>query len=112
MKTNFCIRKKWIRSDAWRGYEQPIHAVACANDTGMWSDSPCPSNVCKKELDDIQRQLRKERISSRRTICRSSNVFCIHRYLICPPDDVDKGRDIVKSYLAVNDTRLSFLVEN
>jgi hypothetical protein len=110
MKTNFCTRKKWVRTDAWRGYEIPIYAVAGANDTGMWSDSPCPSNVCSKELDDIQKQLRAAHILSRRTVCRSSNVFCIHRYLICSPDDVERGREVVQKFLNENYTRLSYLV--
>lgn len=112
MEPNFCYSKKWISIDPWRGYEQPVYAVAGANDTGMERDSPCPAEVCKNELKSVQNRLRAAGIHSKEVVCRSSNVFCIHRYLVCTPDVVEKGRDVVRRYLAENLTYLSYLVEN
>ena len=40
----------YIRTDGWRGYEEPVYAVAGANNTGDYSDSPCPTDICMTEL--------------------------------------------------------------
>ena len=100
---------KWISTDAWRGYEEPIHAICGANDTGMWSDSPCPTSVCKSELAAVTSLLRKNGINYRSKMCQTSNVFCVHRYIVVPPKDVERGKEIVKEYLAENSTRLLYV---
>jgi hypothetical protein len=97
-------------TDGWRGYSEPIYAVAGANDTGMYSDSPCPSNIREKELKAIVDVLRGEGIKTREVVCVSSNVFCVHVYLVPKVKDVPKAREIVKTFLETNDTRLAYLV--
>lgn len=87
MSTTISTKKKWISTDAWRGYEQPINAVAGANDTGSYSDSPCPSSVCKEELNRFKKKLKEEKIPFRQMVCRSSNVFCACRYILTHPEN-------------------------
>lgn len=96
-------KTKWVSTDGWRGYEQPINAVAGANDTGNWEDSPCRTEVCLKELDKVKQALRKAGISYRQTINKSSNVFCMHRYVLVAPEDRDKALAIVETCLPDTD---------
>jgi hypothetical protein len=46
MKKYISTKTEYISTDGWRGYVQPINAVAGANYTGTSSDSPYPSHVC------------------------------------------------------------------
>ena len=50
------------KGDAWgRGQViQPIYAVAGANDTGTWEDSPAPSYEVNDELKALQKHLKEE----------------------------------------------------
>lgn len=98
------------KTDGWRGYSEPINAIVGANDTGMYSDSPCPSNVRERELNAISAELAKNGIKTKQVVCESSNVFCVHVYLVPKVKDVAKGREIVKAYLDNNETRLAYLV--
>ena len=98
----------WISSDGWRGYEQPIHAVAGCNDTGTYSDSPCNSNRATSELAIVKRELRKAKIPARHQICQSSNIFCAHRYLVVPEHLIDAGKAIVRNILASEETYLLY----
>lgn len=97
-------------TDGWRGYEQPIYACAGANDTGMWSDSPCRSDIAEQELKDLTSALLKEGIKTKRMVCQTSNVFCVHHYLIPQLKNVDRARQVVKSFLENNKTHLAYLV--
>ena len=90
------VKKQWISTDAWRGYEQPINAVCGANDTGTWSDSPCPSNVRETELNKAKKVLRQNKIHFKQIWCRSSNVFCIHVYLCTHPENLQKAKELIK----------------
>ncbi len=93
------LKTKWVKTDGWRGYSEPINAAAGANDTGTWSDSPCPSGIATKELGTVKKALRKEGIKFRETACRSSNVFCIHRYIVVPAENVERAKEITKELL-------------
>lgn len=108
--TLFDLTKKWVTLDGYRGYEQPMYAVCGANDTGMWSDSPCPSNVAEQELKAVQGMLKEAKIPHKLETCETSNVFCVHHYLIVPPKFVDKGRSIVDKYIESVTTRLIYRV--
>jgi hypothetical protein len=99
-------KTKYVRTDGWRGYEQPINAVAGANDTGGWEDSPCPTETCLNELRKVKRALRQAGIKYRSTINPSSNVFCAHRYVVVAEEDRDKALEIVETCL--EDTRLLY----
>jgi len=102
------VKKMYVRTDAWRGYERPIHAVCGANNTGNWDDSPCPTNVCCSELSKAEHVLRINKIPYRRVWCRSSNVFCVHGYLVVPEELVEKGKELIEPL--VKDTRLLYVI--
>lgn len=105
------IKTKWVSTSAWRGYEQPIFAVAGANDTGTWSDSPCPSNVGEKELAGFRKLLRKAKIKYKETTCPSSNVFCVHRYIVVSEADHPAALVLAEQYLSENETKLFYTCE-
>ena len=107
----FVTQMEYIKMDGWRGYEQPKFAVVGANDTGGWDDSPCPSHIAKSELDAVAKLLKKENIKVKKVTCETSNVFCIHHYLIPMLKNVDKAREVVKGYLDSTETRLIYLVQ-
>lgn len=102
----------WVATSGWRGYEQPVQAVCGANDTGMWPDSPCRSDVREKEIGNVRKLLRKEGIRTHQQVCRSSNVFCAHVYLKCLPSQQEKAREIIREYLADNNTELLYICES
>lgn len=104
----FVKQTQWVSSDGWRGYNQPIYAIAGANDTGMWDDSPCPTIIASKELNGVKEALSD--IPTQEMVCESSNVFCAHRYLIVPPSYVERAKEIVSRYIETNETRLLYAV--
>lgn len=105
----FDLSQAWVSTDGWRGYNEPKYAVAGANDTGGWDDSPCPSHVATAELDAIKKALGK--IPHKEVVCDTSNVFCVHRYIVVPPFYVEQADAIVKGYIADNDTSLLYSVQ-
>lgn len=106
----FDMTKVWISSDLYRGYYEPVYAVCGANDTGTYDDSPCPSGVATKELSAIKTLLNADGIKHKEVVCETSNIFCVHRYLVTTPRDVEKARDIVEKYILSNDTQLLYVV--
>jgi len=105
-------KKKYVRFNAWRGQEEPVYAVAGANDTGMSSDSPCPSDVCKAELGMVKQVLKENNIPARMATGQSSNVFCLCRYLIVPVNLVEAARGILSFWYQTEgrwSTRLLYL---
>jgi hypothetical protein len=101
-------KKTWVRTDGWRGYEQPINAVGGANNTGTWSDSPCPTHVALAEIEAFRKQLRKVGIRSKLLGCATSNVFCQHIYVLVHPENRERAYEIAKGH--ENDTRLFYAV--
>jgi hypothetical protein len=101
------VKKRYVKTDGWRGYEQPIYAVCGANNTGNWSDSPCPSNVCEKEIKQARAILRANKIPSKISVCQSSNVFCVHVYLVVPASKVEEGKKLIEPI--VNECRLLYI---
>ena len=106
----FSTQEKYVRIDGWRGYSEPVYAVAGANDTGTWSDSPCPSNVREAELADVAKYLKEHGVPTKQVVCESSNVFCVHVYLIAKIKDVKRARGLVGEYLNDHNTRLLYKV--
>lgn len=110
----FRTKTRYIRIDGWRGYKQPLDAVVGWNCTGMSSDSPCPTDVGLKESQLAKTFLKKNKIPFRRVVCNTSNVFCIHIYLIVPTEMVEKARALLKDWYnngIKEETRLLYLVE-
>ena len=52
MKIN-TTKTKYVRIDGWRGYAQPVNAIAGCNDTGNSEDSPCPSSLAQEEINSF-----------------------------------------------------------
>jgi hypothetical protein len=101
------LKKKYVRTDGWRGYEEPINSVCGANNTGNWSDSPCPDSLCRAELKRAKKALKKAKIPYRQTWCRSSNVFCIHGYLVVPENMKEEAKKQIEPL--INETSLLYL---
>jgi hypothetical protein len=89
-------KTRWVSTSGWRGYEEPINAVAGVNDTGTYSDSPCNSNTAKSELKLFTARLKKEGIKYRTIMCRTSNVFCASRYVLTMPEHHETARQIAR----------------
>lgn len=100
---------RYVRTDGWRGYEEPVNAIAGANDTGTWDDSPCPSHVADAELKKVKILLAKNHIKFVTMTTRSSNVFCVHRYILVAPEDRDRALELAES--CVPGTRLLYTVK-
>lgn len=94
--TKISLKTKYVRTDGWRGYTQPVYAVCGANNTGSWDDSPCPSNVCESELKMAGSVLRKAGIKYRKTACQTSNVFCMHVYIVVAEENVERAKELIK----------------
>jgi hypothetical protein len=105
----FITTKKWVQSDGWRGYEEPIYAVCGVNDTGMWEDSPCKSDVGARELEEMVAVLKMNKIPNKKITCQSSNVFCIRHYVIVPPKYMAVARELVSIHYDNTDTSLLYL---
>ena len=43
MSDKISLKTKIVRIDGWRSRLEPINAICGVNDTGSYSDSPCPS---------------------------------------------------------------------
>lgn len=106
--TLFDTTQRWVKTDAWRGYNEPIYAVCGANDTGTWDDSPCPSDVCERELNGAIEVLKSLKIPTKIVTCESSNVFCVHRYVIVPPKYFEEAKLIVREYIDNTENRLIY----
>lgn len=100
----------YVRTDGWRGYSQPIHAVAGANDTGTYNDSPCPSHVREDEISRFTKKLKAEGIRYKTKWCQTSNVFCMHQYVIVSETDHARAYEIAKEHEKDN-TRLFYACE-
>lgn len=100
MKNNISKKTEWIRTDGWRGYVQPISAVAGVNDTGEAPDSPCRSRTAYAELEAFTKKLREAGIKYRIQHGESSNVFCVHHYVCTAPDDQRKAAEIAQGMSA------------
>ena len=109
MKTQlkFNLKNRYVKTDGWRGYSQPINAIAGANNTGSWSDSPCPESVCLNELDQVKKILMTKNIPYKLVWCESSNVFCIHGYIVTLNKDKKRAKKLIQHL--PEQTRLLYL---
>lgn len=111
MSHRFSKKTKYVRTDAWRGYLQPEFALVGWNDTGMFSDSPCKTDVGLSEAKLAKDFLKKNNIPFRTMTCESSNVFCVHHYLITPPEFYNEAmKKVIEWYSSVKEqTRLLYI---
>jgi hypothetical protein len=108
----FDLSETWVSSDGWRGYREPKYAVCGANDTGMWEDSPCRSDVAMSELESAVKVLEMNKIPTKVTTCETSNVFCVHHYVVVPPYYIDNAREVVRQHINNIQTNLMYMVAN
>jgi hypothetical protein len=66
--------------------------------------------VTESELKAIKSVLAKNGIKTTEVVCPTSNVFCVHRYLVPPMGLVEKARQIVRDYIDSVETRLLYAV--
>jgi hypothetical protein len=95
MGTKISLAKRWVSSGGYRGGFEPIYYVAGANDTGGYSDSPCPTEVCKRELKLVKDYLKKNGIKYREMVCTTSNIFCASRYVVVSASDLDRAVGLI-----------------
>lgn len=97
-------RKVYVKTDAWRGYEMPLYAVAGASDTGMWEDSPNPSDKVDAELQALKSTLSEQGIKTKIATTESSNAFMAKRWLVVEnPDDYERAEEITAEFLKTAD---------
>ena len=101
-------KKIWVRTDGWRGYEQPVNAVGCCNWTGDFYDSPCPTKVVKAEIGDFKKLLKKNGIKYKKLITKSSNVFMVKVHILVHPNDKERASELAKEH--EKNTRLFYSV--
>lgn len=109
MIMTFNLKKGWVRTDAWRGYNQPLYAVGGASDTGMAEDSPAPSDKSKHEVTALSNYLRKNGIPTKKTIAGSSNVFKATRWVVVEPENYSKAKKLADEYIREHQSELSLL---
>ena len=109
MVKTFSTKKKWVSSDAWRGYEQPVYAVAGSSDTGTWEDSPCPTPDVNKEMDMIKRELAQAGVPTKQVGTPSSNVFMGKRWLVAPKENFPKAKKIASQVLKKLESKTKFI---
>lgn len=109
--TAWDMTTRWV-DNSGRGYYEPLLGVCGANDTGSWEDSPCPSHVAVRELNDAKSVLTKANIPSRELTLETSNVFCVHRYLIVQPINLEKARELMAAHVtsSKDTTKLIYIV--
>lgn len=111
MSTHISTKSKWVPTDGWRGYVQPINAIGGCNHTGDWDDSPCPTRVVKSELEGFRSILKKNKIKFKQFVTQSSNVFCQHVYILVHPNDRERGLELSKVYQNKEGIRLFYSCE-
>jgi hypothetical protein len=104
-------KKRWISTSVYRGYSQPPYAVLGSSDTGMWSDSPCPSDKVKAELSGFRAFLRSKGIGSTIKTARSSNLFMFKRWVVVPKEDFAKAKKLADQYLKEKEKETSYIHE-
>jgi hypothetical protein len=100
---------KYISTDGWRGYYEPIYAVCGANDTGNCYDSPCPSDISEKEIKQAVDILKSNSIPVKIMTTETSNIFCVHHYVIVPPKHYEMALEVMSSNYNKNETTLLYL---
>jgi hypothetical protein len=109
MGQNISTKKVWKSTSGWRGQEQFINAVAGANDTGSFEDSPCPSSLRKKEIGEFCKMLKQSGIRYVTAWGKSSNCFMSVRYVLVAPEDHERAYEIAKEH--EKETRLFYACE-
>jgi len=90
------MQKEYVKIDGWRGYNKPKYAVIGATDTGTWSDSPCNSHDVQRDIKIAKKMLKDEGFCVRSATGNTSNVFAGKRYLVVPPEQFERAKEVAK----------------
>jgi hypothetical protein len=101
------LKTKLVQINGWRSRLEPINAICGANDTGSYSDSPCPTSVALAELKKVKIILRENQIKFRSTILNTSNVFCMARYIVVSESDKERAIELIRHLTP--ETRLLYI---
>ena len=93
------------RYDGWRGASVPAFAIFSSSDTGIWADSPCPSDVVDMELAKARAILTAEGIRTYIAHSVTTNVFCMKRHVIVRACDYDKAVEVANEKFNTGDYR-------
>lgn len=105
----FSTRKKYVRTDGWRGYFEPVYAIAGYNDTGSADDSPCRTVTGQREAARLKAFLKSKGIHFKTITCLTTNVCCIHHYIIAPIEQYEAGKIISKQWCVENHDSTSLI---
>lgn len=99
------------KGDSWgRGsVVQPIYAVAGANDTGIWEDSPNNSYKVNDELTDLQKYLKQKGINSKIVNTQSSNAFMMKRWIVPETDKFEEAKKLADEYLKEKKSQTKYI---
>ena len=104
------IPNRYYRIDGWRGFNIPGAAVAGASDTGGWSDSPCPTDEVKAEIQRFRKEvLTPAGIASRTRGGSSSNAFCAKRWVVVSPENWFRAKALADEWFAEHNYSLQYL---
>lgn len=109
MTLRFTTKSKYIRTDGWRGYSQPIYAIAGSSDTGNWEDSPAPSREVASEIKKFQSDMRKKGFNTRLFSSQSSNVFMMKRWVIVPPEQYSAAKAYADAWLSQHEDEIQYI---
>lgn len=90
------LKKKWVRTDAWRGYYEYDNSVADGCFLAM------NESQNKEEMDRIKKVksvLRKNKIPHRVATARTSNVFSTAYDIVVDKKNVKKAKSLLKSVI-------------
>lgn len=110
MNEKISMKTKVVQIDGWRSRLEPINAICGVNDTGNYSDSPCPTSVGRSEIKMVIERLRKERIQYRSIWLNTSNVFCVAQYIVVKESERERAIDLIRDLIP--ETRLLYLCED
>lgn len=108
-KVQVARRWRWCKTDPLRGYAIPPYAVAGTSYTGDSSDSPCPYEKVKPELDKLSTYLKEMGIHAKLKQTESSNVFMVKIWVVAPSDEYLKAKELADDWLRENNNALRYL---
>lgn len=86
------LRKKWKRTDAWRGYEEYENSVA--DGCFLWGDET--HNKSEKErISKVKNVLKKNKIPHRVAKGKTSNVFSVCYDIVVDKNNVSRAKKLV-----------------
>jgi len=87
------LKKKWVRTSAWRGYEEYDNSVA---DGCFLAMNSYQNEQEKDRISKIKSKLRKNKIPHRVAYGRTSNVFSTAYDIVVDKKNVGKAKKVLR----------------